>query len=70
MYTRSVKIFWKAALVVMGVVIFNPMAAAANASENFQAVDGVAIYLGVMPAQIIQGHPKGHPEARMHGGGT
>jgi hypothetical protein len=68
MYTRSVKTFWKAALVLIGVAILNPIAAAADAPKNFQMVDGVAIYLGVMPAQIVQGHPKKHPEARMHGG--
>lgn len=28
----------------------------------------MAIYLGVVPAQIIQGHPKEHEESRMHGG--
>ncbi len=68
MYTRAVKTFWKAALVLSGVAIFRPIAAAADAPENFQVVDGVAIYLGVMPAQILQGHPMEHPEARMHGG--
>ncbi len=36
--------------------------------QIFQVVDGVAIYLGVMPAQIVQGHPKEHPEVGMHGG--
>lgn len=68
MYTRSVKRFWQAALVVIGVAILNPIAVAADAPENFQVVDGVAIYLGVMPAQMVQGHPKEHPEAGMHGG--
>lgn len=68
MYTRSVKRFWQAALVVIGVAMLNPITAAADAPENFQVVDDVAIYLGVMPAQIVQGHPKEHPEAGMHGG--
>lgn len=62
MHTRSVKTFWKAALVVMSMVMLNPIAAAASAPENFQVVDGVAIYLGIMPAQLVRGHPK------MHGG--
>lgn len=68
MYTRSVKIFWTAVLLVIGVASLNQIAAAADSPENFQVVDGVAIYLGVMPAQIIQGHPSEHLEARMHGG--
>lgn len=62
MHTRSVKTFYKTALVVMSLVMLNPIAVAANAPENFQVVDGVALYLGVMPAQLVQGHPK------MHGG--
>jgi hypothetical protein len=31
-------------------------------------VDGVSIYLGVLPAAMVEGHPPGHPEAAMHGG--
>jgi hypothetical protein len=26
------------------------------------------VYLGVLPAAMIQGHPGGHPEETMHGG--
>jgi hypothetical protein len=33
-----------------------------------KVVNGIAIYLGVLPSEMIQGHPKGHPEAEMHGG--
>ena len=33
-----------------------------------QVVDGVAIYFGVMPAQLVRGHPPEHPEGQMHGG--
>lgn len=38
------------------------------ASDYRQAVDGVAIYLGVMPAELVRGHPREHPESEMHGG--
>ncbi len=62
MNIRSVNTFWKAALVVMSMAMLNPIAAAASAPENFQVVDDVAIYLGIMPAQLVRGHPK------MHGG--
>ncbi|GBE08570.1 MAG TPA: hypothetical protein ENG90_09615 [Gammaproteobacteria bacterium] len=68
MYICFLKTFWKAALVLIGVAIFQPIAAAADAPDNFQVVDGVAIYLGVVPAQVIQGHPKEHLESKMHGG--
>ena len=35
---------------------------------NYQIVGSVAAYLGVMPAEIVGGHPPTHPETRMHGG--
>jgi len=68
MQIHSVTICWKAALVLVATAILGPVATASDASENFQVVDGVEIYLGVIPAQIVQGHPKEHPEAGMHGG--
>ncbi|MGK2926229.1 MAG: hypothetical protein ACSLE2_11465 [Lysobacterales bacterium] len=30
-----------------------------------QTVDGMAVYLGVLPAVMVEGHPPGHPEARV-----
>jgi hypothetical protein len=42
--------------------------ALAAGSSDRQTVGNVRIYLGVMPAQIILGHPATHPEASMHGG--
>lgn len=33
-----------------------------------RVVQGVAIYFGVIPAQIVQGHSQDHPERTMHGG--
>lgn len=35
---------------------------------NLRIADGIAVYLGVMPAEIVRGHPQTHPEATMHGG--
>lgn len=35
---------------------------------GFRSVDGVGVYLGVIPAQMIQGHNPEHPETVMHGG--
>ena len=29
---------------------------------------GLTAYLGVMPAEIVKGHPSSHPEGTMHGG--
>jgi hypothetical protein len=41
---------------------------AALADDNYKVVDGLAVYLGVLPAAMVKGHPPGHPEATMHGG--
>ena len=67
MHTNLAKSLSTAALVVIGLVTLNA-AAAGDAPETFQVVDGVAIYLGVMPAQLVQGHAREHEESRMHGG--
>jgi len=47
---------------------FIPSSAIAEDTELHQVVDGVAIYFGVLPAEMIRGHPKAHPESQMHGG--
>lgn len=40
---------------------------AAN-TQLYQVVDGVVVYFGVIPAEMIRGHVKSHPESQMHGG--
>jgi hypothetical protein len=47
--------------------ILAPMSVA-YAAGDYRNVDGHAIYLGVVPAAIAQGHPPDHPEGKMHGG--
>lgn len=46
------------------------IAAAVHAAEvrDRQVVDGVAIYFGILPAELVRGHPREHPESEMHGG--
>jgi len=68
MYTRSVMTFLKTAIVLISMAIVNPLAIASDVSDSFQVVDGVAIYLGVSPAQILQGYTREKPESRMHKG--
>lgn len=43
-------------------------AGAAGAAEYAKTVGGYAIYIGILPAQIVQGHPGEHAERKMHGG--
>ena len=40
----------------------------AHDTAPYKLAGGLAVYLGVIPAEMIRGHPKGHPEAEMHGG--
>ncbi|MBY0349558.1 hypothetical protein [Tabrizicola sp.] len=45
-----------------------PLPAQGAADANTLTVDGMLAYLGVLPAAIVRGHPRSHPEAAMHGG--
>lgn len=65
---HTLRKFYQSALVLIGVVMFQPFVLSADATEKFQVVSNVAIYLGVIPAEIIRGHLPSHPESRMHGG--
>lgn len=62
MYPRYVRFSIVAALLVVAV------AAMAADSGYRRVVDGVAVYIGIIPAEMVQGHPRWHPEGTMHGG--
>lgn len=49
-------------------VLYASGGAVAADSVSFKTAGGLTIYLGVLPAAMIQGHAKDHPEAAMHGG--
>jgi len=49
-------------------VLFTPATSNAGVVDGVQTADGLTIYLGVVPAAIVRGHPLDHPEAQMHGG--
>ena len=57
---------WRAALWVLSLIAVG--AAAAAETGNRQVVDGVAVYFGLMPGELVRGHPRQHPESGMHGG--
>lgn len=46
------------------------MSGAQDANSLQQVVNGVEVYLGVVPAELVAGHPRQHPERKMHGGAT
>jgi hypothetical protein len=41
---------------------------AAGQDESARIAHGIAVYLGVVPAAMIRGHPADQPERAMHGG--
>ena len=54
--------------VVAGLMVLS-VGALASDTRAAETVDGVTIYLGVVPAAVVRGHhPPDHPEAEMHGG--
>ena len=56
------------ALAACAAIVALSPAAVAYAADDYRTVDGYAIYLGIVPATIVQGHPPEHPERKMHGG--
>jgi hypothetical protein len=42
--------------------------ATANADDGYRKADDLAVYLGIVPAPVVRGHPTSHPESTMHGG--
>lgn len=58
------------AFLLISFLLLSVTAAPANADEaqDSRTVDNIVIYLGVLPAEMIRGHPLQHPESSMHGG--
>lgn len=54
---------------VMGVGLLLVATAAWSAHSGIHKVaDGVSVYFAIVPAEIVRGHPREHPESEMHGG--
>ncbi|WP_339828909.1 hypothetical protein [uncultured Parvibaculum sp.] len=51
---------------VMFVILAAPAAAAPG--DGYKVEQGFAVYIGVLPAAMIQGHEVDHAETSMHGG--
>ena len=54
--------------IVGGIAALFLAGAFAADTPSHKVVDGVSIYLGVLPAEMILGHPESHAEVEMHGG--
>lgn len=57
-----------AAAALVAAQLAGPAQGQGTVDDTSRIVDGVLAYLGVIPAAMVQGHPKAHPEAAMHGG--
>jgi hypothetical protein len=57
-------------LIVRVVILLSVMltAGTAQADDGYRAAGGLAVYLGLVPASVVRGHPVGHTEGTMHGG--
>jgi hypothetical protein len=40
----------------------------AQGGGDMKTVGNVLIYMGLLPVEMVRGHPQQHPEATMHGG--
>jgi hypothetical protein len=49
-------------------ILFVSLTASAMDIGQTKTVNGLTVDIGVIPAEIMKGHPKGHPEASAHGG--
>ena len=55
---------------VLAVALLSVVPALAAEREPYQQVRDLAVYLGVMPAAVVRGHPPAHAERSMHGGAS
>ena len=61
-FTGFLKAGTAALLVIMA------SAGTVHAADYYKTAGNLAVYLGVMPAELVQGHSPEHPEGKMHGG--
>jgi hypothetical protein len=58
----------KTLIALLAAVVAAWSASAALGADYYKGVGGYAIYVGVLPAQVVRGHLPEHPEGKMHGG--
>ena len=56
-----------APLIVLGLMFGTARAAGINPDQPIR-VDGIELFFGFVPAEILRGHPREHDEQTMHGG--
>lgn len=62
-------IFSKARLMHLALAVFvTTLTGTAAAADYYKTASNLAVYLGVLPAEMALGHSPEHPEGKMHGG--
>ena len=62
-FRRALKVFW---LLAVPLSLVAP--AGAGVVDGVKTIDGLTVYLGVVPAAVTRAHPPDHTERTMHGG--
>lgn len=70
---REYRSVWQQCLLTLLAIAFMTALAKSSAStasevENYRVGNDLAVYLGVLPAAIVRGHPKAHPETSTRDG--
>ncbi len=65
--TPALKRIWGFALVVVTALTVG-LAPAAGVNDQPIRLDGLELFFGIVPAEILRGHPSDHEERIMHGG--
>jgi hypothetical protein len=56
------------ATALLAAILAAGASSAVHGADYAESVGGYAIYVGILPAQVVQGHARAHPEGKMHGG--
>lgn len=59
---------WVYARRIFVLAVLGAFSQAGIADDSRRVVDGVEIYVGIVPAELVRAHPKEHTEGAMHGG--
>lgn len=64
---KVIPVWSRQAVVVAGLLLAATAAWSADSGYH-KVAGGVSVYFGIVPAEIVRGHPREHPESEMHGG--
>lgn len=68
MVTRATNSPLSRTILVASLLLFTAASVAQDGRSLHKTVNGIDVYLGVVPAELVGAHPRAHPERDMHGG--